>query len=90
MPPHHSIPKGTGWSNRTITKTATTITTVVSTFVSYCTEATTFTVNGVCYTATKPGHHVTVTDCPCTIETVSPVFLSLLPSPFPRTAHSLL
>lgn len=77
-PPHHThhIMKPTGWSNvTTITRTSTTITTVVSVFVSYCTEATTFTVNGVCYTATTPGEYVTVTDCPCTVESVS--FVSL-------------
>lgn len=88
MPPPSSITTTTGWSNvTTITQGSTTITTVVDVFVSYCAEVTTFTVNDVCYTATTPGQYITVTDCPCTVETVS--VLSLFASPLTQPKFTL-
>lgn len=64
-----TAPFGTG--NRTTTTTTTTITTVVSQFVTICAEPTTFYVEDVCYTATSSYQPVTVTNCPCTVVTVS-------------------
>lgn len=52
-------------TNGTVTTTV-----VVNSFVTYCPEPTVFTYKDVCYTAKKPGP-VTVTNCPCTITTVS-------------------
>lgn len=61
----------TSFSNAT-----TTITTVVAEFTTYCPEPTVLTYNEVCYTVTEPTHLV-VTDCPCTIVTVSLRSISL-------------
>lgn len=54
--------------NGTITTTI-----VVNSFVTYCPEPTVFTWKDVCYTAKTPGP-VTVTNCPCTITTVSKTY----------------
>lgn len=58
--------------NGTITTTI-----VVNSFVTYCPEPTVFTWKDVCYTAKTPGP-VTVTNCPCTITTVSNIFIPIL------------
>lgn len=58
--------------NGTITTTI-----VVNSFVTYCPEPTVFTWKDVCYTAKTPGP-VTVTNCPCTITTVSNMFIPIL------------
>lgn len=55
----------------TSTSTVSTLTTVVNVFVTYCATTTTFTINGVCYSATTPGQYITVTNCPCTVQSVS-------------------
>ncbi|CAN8105882.1 unnamed protein product [Discula destructiva] len=47
-----------------------TITTVVDYFVTVCAEPTTFYVSDECYTATSSNQPVTVTNCPCTVESV--------------------
>lgn len=57
--------------NGTITTTI-----VVNSFVTYCPEPTVFTWKDVCYTAKTPGP-VTVTNCPCTITTVSNIFIPI-------------
>lgn len=46
------------------------VTTVVSSFTTYCPQPTVLTFNEVCYTVTTP-QVLTVTNCPCTIVTVS-------------------
>lgn len=51
--------------NGTITTTI-----VVDSFVTYCPVPTVITWKDVCYTAKTPGP-VTITNCPCTITTVS-------------------
>lgn len=51
--------------NGTITTTI-----VVNSFVTYCPKPTVITWKDVCYTAKTPGP-VTITNCPCTITTVS-------------------
>lgn len=55
--------------NGTITTTI-----VVNSFVTYCPVPTVITWKDVCYTAKTPGP-VTITNCPCTITTVSPHIL---------------
>ncbi|POS80670.1 hypothetical protein DHEL01_v200917 [Diaporthe helianthi] len=47
-----------------------TTTMVVSSFVTYCPKPTVITYNDQCYTAKSPGP-ITITNCPCTITTVS-------------------
>lgn len=54
--------------NGTITTTI-----VVNSFVTYCPVPTVITWKDVCYTAKTPGP-VTITNCPCTITTVSNIF----------------
>lgn len=56
-------------TNGTITTTI-----VVNSFVTYCPVPTVITWKDVCYTAKTPGP-VTITNCPCTITTVSPHIL---------------
>lgn len=56
--------------NGTITTTI-----VVNSFVTYCPQPTVFTWKDVCYTAKTPGP-VTVTNCPCTITTVSNISIT--------------
>lgn len=51
--------------NGTITTTI-----VVPSFVTYCPKPTVITWKDQCYTAKKPGP-ITITNCPCTITTVS-------------------
>lgn len=53
--------------NGTITTTI-----VVNSFVTYCPVPTVITWKDVCYTAKTPGP-VTITNCPCTITTVSSI-----------------
>lgn len=53
------------WFNTTVTSTV-----VVAELVTFCPAATTLSFNGVEYTATD-GETVTVTNCPCTLTTVS-------------------
>lgn len=55
-------------TNGTITTTI-----VVNSFVTYCPVPTVITWKDVCYTAKTPGP-VTITNCPCTITTVSNAF----------------
>lgn len=45
---------------------------VVNSFVTYCPQPTVITYKDVCYTAKSAGP-VTITNCPCTITTVSHV-----------------
>lgn len=57
-----------------------TITHVVDSFVTYCPQPTIFTWEEEEYTATAPTH-LTITNCPCTIEAVSNSPFCCLSSP---------
>lgn len=48
----------------------TTVTQVVDEIVTYCPAPTVITINDECYTVTEPTT-LTITNCPCTITTVS-------------------